>query len=312
MNVKGILKRVGDYASTTSERTGIAKPLLEADCIFNCLLGRCTVRDYFIYSFYYLNGRGKRRYISNTEMVKWNRKHSRPEHMGILDDKERALDYFDDLVSRRWCSVGIRNSDEEFDELASALDRCILKPLDGTCGEGIEFVRLDGLDGKALKKLCTEKNALAEELIVQHPKLNEVGRASVNTLRIATLNGKVVAAVLRMGLGGSRIDNFSAGGIIASVDIDTGRLNSKGYTQTCEEYELHPDTQTEIYGFEVPMWAECKVFAERLAQRLDGIPFVGWDVAVTESGPVFVEGNEASEIAIYQLTQQKGMRYLIE
>ncbi len=312
MGFKSILKRVDDYASMTSEKTGISKTLLKADCIVNCALGRCTVRDYFIYSFYYLNRRGKRRYISNTEMVRWNKQHSRSEHMGILDDKERALDYFGDLVKRKWCSVGFRNSDGDFNDFASSLDRCILKPLDGTCGEGIEFVDLAGIDGNMLKKLCVEKNALVEELIVQHPSLSRLGESSVNTLRIATLNGKAVAAVLRMGLSGSKIDNFSAGGIIASVDIETGKLNSKGYTQTCDEYTIHPDTHTEIFGFEVPMWSECRTFAEDLASRLDGIPFVGWDIAVTESGPVFVEGNEASEIAIYQLTQKKGMRYIIE
>lgn len=312
MNIRFAFNRINEFAAETSIETGIPKLLLIIGCIWNCMLGRCTIRDYFLYKFYNLSRRGKHEFISNTEMVAWSKKHSSAEHMGILDVKDSSLDFFKDFIKRDWCSDRYNCSEENYAEFLKKHDRCILKPIDGTCGEGIELIELNGFDAHSLKELCREKNAVVEELIVQHDELASLYPGSVNTLRIATLNGKIIGAVLRMGMDNSFTDNFSKGGIIANVDIGSGVITGSGKTQHSAEHLVHPDTKTVIPGFRVPMWDECKDFALSLAEQVCGLSFVGWDIAITNDGPTFVEGNEESEIAVFQMSTGKGLRRSIE
>ncbi len=97
-----------------------------------------------------------------------------------------------------------------------------------------------------------------------------------------------------MPTGGSDVDNFSSGGIAAPVDLDTARLgcavakypNAKG-----DFFESHPDTGGKIKGREVPCWAEVCDLVRSAHAKLDKIPSVGWDVAITKEGPVLIEGN---------------------
>lgn len=308
IDYKSYLNRISVYSTETSEKTGINKNFLKVDCFWNCVLGRSTIRDYFIYKFFYLNRKGKKEYISNTEMVDWNIQNSRKDHMGILDDKEKALVFFKEYVDRDWCSINAHNTIEEYNLFVEKHNKCIVKPNGGTCGQGIGVIDLDGVSGEALKAICVERNAVAEELIKQNDSLFELGPSSVNTLRIGTIYGKVFGAVMRMGISGKCTDNFSNGGMIAKVDIKSGKITTIGYTQDCDEYTVHPDTGVVIPGYQIPYWEECKKLTEEMSQKIDGIPFIGWDIAVGNDGPIFVEANEASEISVFQLTQQKGLR----
>lgn len=49
-----------------------------------------------------------------------------------------------------------------------------------------------------------------------------------------------LSAVVRIGNSGSRVDNFSSGGVGCGVKPD-GHLNDCGYTQKGERYDVHPN-----------------------------------------------------------------------
>lgn len=85
---------------------------------------------------------------------------------------------------------------------------------------------------------------MAEELVVQHPAMAELYPTSVNTVRILTIYGKIVDATLRMGNGGSFLDNASSGGIFAPVDIETGRITAEGIDYLGKANLKHPHDRT--------------------------------------------------------------------
>ena len=53
-----------------------------------------------------------------------------------------------------------------------------------------------------------------------------------------------------------------------------------------------PGTDRSFAGFELPHWSGVKELAVRTAGAFPRAHAIGWDIAITESGPVLVEGNK--------------------
>ncbi len=139
-----------------------------------------------------------------------------------------------------------------------------------------------------------------QEQIKQHPVLDRLNPSCVNTVRIDTFidkSGKaeVMSAYLRLGIKGSHVDNITAGGLAVPVDIETGRLNKFGYLGSSENWtilpEEHPDTHTKFEDITIPFFDEVKHLVCRMAALVPELRLLGWDIAIGESGPVFIEGN---------------------
>jgi len=145
---------------------------------------------------------------------------------------------------------------------------------------------------------------LLQDKITQHPKMAELHPASVNTIRMVTFNNagkiEVLSTVLRIGARGKSVDNWASGGIIVSINQQTGKLGKEGmfkigYGGTVTK---HPDTGVVLEGFQIPFFKESVELARKLHSYFYGIHSVGWDIAITPEGPIFIEGNDDWDGAI--------------
>lgn len=187
----------------------------------------------------------------------------------------------------------------------------VIKPLDASHGRDVTVVlrfdptrgvltRASGVEQTLAEFLATldahDHGWVVQERIVQHPVLAALHPQSVNTVRIVTLCGadgapEVIAAVFRMGTAGAEVDNTTGGGIVAPVDLDTGRCGAATSRFRISEHAVHPQTGMQIEGLELPQWPAVVSLVVRAHERLPFPRTLGWDVAVTESGPVILEVN---------------------
>ncbi len=135
------------------------------------------------------------------------------------------------------------------------------------------------------------------ETIAQHPDIGAIYGKSINTLRILTYidNGEVriVSSFIRIGAGGSIVDNGSSGGLFVGIDQVSGTLKRTGYRDMKfggGEFEEHPDTGFRFENFKVPCFREACDLA-RVATKHIPNGFIGWDIALTPTGPSVIEGN---------------------
>ena len=191
------------------------------------------------------------------------------------------------------------------------------KPYDGLGGHGVEKMYAKDIeDPKAFFDHCSQNRIFLEDLVVQHPDMNVLCGASVNTMRVMTFNDHGNSRILwmgqRIGNGVNAVDNFHAQGMVCSVDMETGRLKGNAVDKDNREFSHHPTTGVAFDGFQIPCFREAKELVLQAALESDKILVVGWDVAISDQGPVIIEGNRRPGFDIVQVLDDRGRLDLME
>lgn len=146
-------------------------------------------------------------------------------------------------------------------------------------------------------------NFVFTEIIKQHELINKIHSNSLNTLRIITVitqegTTKIVAAIIRFGVGNSIVDNSASGGFFVGININDGTLQKHGYY--FPEYgghliTKHPDSNITFEGFKIPYFKEaCNTVINAVNYFPDRL--IGWDIAITPNGPVIIEANTSPHL----------------
>ncbi len=297
--------RMMETASMLHKKTGMPEAKLLADML------RCAVRynagymDYKIAEMYRLNDAQKRtvitRGVSNNIVRAMNDK----AYWHNFDDKAEFNTVFAEYIHRDWLRLDRSCTRDKLDAFLSGRSAILYKPLEGSSGQGIEKITSDAWQGKDdfLETLQAKGDAILEEIVIQHPAMASLCPTSVNTVRVATLLGDraegIVYTFVRIG-NGKVMDNVDCGGMAARVDLDTGVMKTVAADKQGHVYEKHPMTGTPIVGFQIPYWDEIKAMCLEAMRRVPQVRFVAWDVAVTEKGPLFIEGNSFPSHAVPQ------------
>lgn len=286
------------------KKTGKSRIWLLAD------MAKCAARynagyiDYKIAEMYRLNDAQRAtqitRGISNSIVARMNDK----KFWHFFDNKTEFNQLFSAQVKRGWLNL-LEASEEDFAKFLEGRGDIICKPIDGSSGQGIlKCTPEEYGDPKALYQRLREAGiGIVEDKVIQHPAIAALCPTSVNTIRVATLLGDkkegIVYAYIRIG-NGKVMDNVDCGGMAAPVDIETGVITGVGANKAGETYEIHPMTGTKIPGTQIPYWEDVKTMCLNAMHVVPQVRFVAWDVAITEDGPVFIEGNSFPSHAIPQ------------
>ncbi len=190
--------------------------------------------------------------------------------------------------------------------VSHGLNQVIVKPVLGGGGKGIHLISMNNcLPISQLEQIdsCAgnymRDGYLVEELLEQHEEMNKINPYTLNSIRIITLLSRdgsveVLAAMLKTNSTNEPMDNFSQGGIVIGVDVNTGQLKKYGIMQYPQGkiFTEHPLTKTKFSDFQIPFWQEVRQTAEKAQTVFHQVKSVGWDIAVTPKGPVIIEGNQ--------------------
>lgn len=258
----------------------------------------------------------------------------------LLNDKlvmHRLLSNFDDYLPELFGVIEGRvftpESSCEADTLIELLRHqrhagsgggLVVKPTRGSEGQGVRMVRFHqeafcSVDGRP----CSEEEAckILREGAENDPKIvttlvrnaayaHALYPYTSNTIRILmmcdaeTKEPFVAAATHRIGVKKSRpVDNFSAGGLAAEVDTESGVISAaftKPRKGNIQRFTSHPETGATIEGVEVPGWSMVKGELKRVLYCIPGIKYVGWDILVQEGGFKILEGNSRPGLRLMQ------------
>ena len=193
----------------------------------------------------------------------------------------------------------------------------VAKPLNGRQGDGVSILKYKELPDFINKPDNRLERYIVEKPVENHEQIARIYAGSVNTIRIVTINKRndpgIYAASMRIGNNGSSVDNIAKGGIAVRIDIETGKLNSLGYQAYPfgKKCTIHPDSGVVFKEYQLPYWEEIKEVVVK-GHGLICSPFmIGWDIAVTPTGPVIIELNRFPGLDNVQI-DGKGLGYLLK
>lgn len=149
-------------------------------------------------------------------------------------------------------------------------------------------------------------NWLFQEKLSNIKVLSDVHESSLNTFRIMTYlkDGKaeVLYAMLKFGNNNAKTDNAHTDGVYVRVNINTGITEGLAYNESLEQFINHPYTNHKIDNIEIPKFNQVIETAKKCAMLFPKLTFVGWDIALTTSGAIVLEGNSSPGLTIIQRT----------
>lgn len=273
--------------------------------------------EYFLFNFEKLQNYERHEFVGNREKELLCTKLNNNDAWKTFMNKNQTYQYFKQYYKRDVIDVRDKNDKAKFVNFCNQHKKIIVKLSNSSQGKNIFFAEInnekdiDDIFEKTLK-LVGNSVAVVEECIEQSNYMKKLHKESINTIRIATFyyenKVEIIQSFLRIGCGSSRVDNAGSGGIVVSVNAETGITQTNGIRENGERIDIHPDTKQKLKEIQIPNWDEALRLIEELSKIIPKQKYVGWDLALTEQGWVMVEGNSWGQFIGNQMTELKGIR----
>lgn len=190
---------------------------------------------------------------------------------------------------------------------------CVIKTTESSHGDNvwvikeIEYKDYDAVmtrfDGQKLllSSVLGQEALIFESVVRQTKQFAAFNESSVNTVRFMTTlypdgSARVIATFIKIGRAGKCVDNAGGGGNVdVCVDVETGEIKYAiqfdGWHKI-KEIESHPDSGTQLNGVYIDNWQSIKEEVIKFQQAFPYCKASGWDIAITDEGPVVIEVND--------------------
>lgn len=193
------------------------------------------------------------------------------------------------------------------------VDSFVIKTTESFYGESVWVIKhitfqdhdalLERFDGKQvqLSEILGVNPLIFESAIHQTKQFSAFNESSVNTVRFMTAlypdgTSKITATFIKIGRTGKCVDNAGGGGNVdVCVDTQTGTIQHAiqydGW-RNIKDISHHPDNGTPLNGVVIDNWQQIKEEVLRFQQAFPYCKTAGWDIAITDEGPVVIEVND--------------------
>jgi len=190
---------------------------------------------------------------------------------------------------------------------------CVIKTTESSHGDNVWVIQnidyqendaiLTRFDGQTLtlSSVLGNEPLIFESVVHQTEQFAAFNASSVNTVRFMTAlypdgSAKVIATFIKIGRAGRCVDNAGGGGNVdVCVDVATGEIRYAiqfdGWHQV-QDIDFHPDSGNPLNGVVIDNWESVKAEVIRFQQAFPYCKVAGWDIAITDKGPVVIEVND--------------------
>lgn len=291
------------------------------DITWCTLIYGASPNNYYNFRFFELDSNLRKTYLTHRISEKLIRKYNKSDSRYLIEDKLVFSNKFKKYTGRKILQIqdlGIK----ELNKLLNKKDEIVVKPLIGGQGRGVE--KLNKNDFQSINEMYEKikKNFsgtdIIEEVIIPHKEMEKLNNSSVNTIRINTILEEkchIVHASIRIG-NGFFVDNLTKGGMISIIDVDTGIIMYPAIDKKNKVFDYHPITKTKIEGYQIPYWDQVILMIKGASSLVPDVRYIGWDVAISENGPILIEANSDPDYTMLQhqehLTNNTGIKPLFE
>ncbi|NEP18372.1 MAG: alpha-L-glutamate ligase-like protein, partial [Leptolyngbya sp. SIO4C1] len=250
----------------------------------------------------------------------------------IIDNKQETKKIAETVsvpVPETYGTIRFQNQVKQFSQLVEQQNRFVIKPAQGSGGDGIlvidavveagyrkasgKVLSLDDLEFHLHNILSGmyslsghTDTVLIEYAVTFDPVFDQIAYQGVPDIRVIIYQGVPAMAMLRLP---TRVSdgkaNLHRGGIGVGIDLATGK--TFGGIQHNQYIECHPETQQPLQGHQIPHWSKILQMAAKLGQATS-IGYLGIDIVLDKDlGPLLLEMNARPGISI-QIANRTGLK----
>ena len=187
-------------------------------------------------------------------------------------------------------------SEDRAADILSCSGEVFIKPSIDT-GSGVGCKVIGSVSRDEAHEVFTDAGAnfVVQERLKCHEDVAKIYAGSVNTFRVITYlwhdEIKICPAIMRIGQGGSTVDNAHAGGMFIAVD-DDGTLHKTAFTEFNTQFTEHPNTHLKFEGHRIKVFPKVLEAVRKIHEATLQVGAVNWDFTLDEDGrPILLEGN---------------------
>lgn len=282
-------------AAFIQKRTLFSLPRIWTQLIYYRLRYKISAQNYVNYCFWENSHEKVRHHFTEKDNVYLVETVNDQSKIHLLRDKLILLNRMGTALGRDYMDIQTVSPDG-FHDFFKNHKKIIVKPRSAAGGKGIRVIEgpLKYEDAETLRiKLIEEGSTLAEEFVDQHPEMSRIYPHAVNIIKIHTLNigeeiNIVLPQILQFGANGNQI---SHGGFSVPINEDTGTIY---VTKYLKEHLLERIPWDLLEERPIPYFHEALDFAKKLAEKVPELVYICWDIGISRTGPVVLEGNGAS------------------
>lgn len=307
-----LLKKIDDYYSDIEKSGGVipySRFSIKIKVILSFIIWGTSFSEYFGYRFWEKSFKEKKTYMTRRYMFKFFDRYNPPEYRERIGDKSVAPDYYGEFLQREQFEK--KDGFDIFKKFCKKYKKIFIKKKIGWGGE--EASALEVFDDDSINNAWNKLSDafVAEPLIENCKEIKALYPDSLNTIKVTVLMvnncPEIEYALFRLG-NATCVDNVHLGGIGCGVNIKTGKVETAAYDKHFRAYTEHPITKKRILDFQIPQWDSVKAFALNAAKVTPQLRYTSWDIAVTERGPILLEGNWDAEFYAEQMIYNCGNR----
>lgn len=153
-----------------------------------------------------------------------------------------------------------------------------------------------------------------------HSSIRSINSSALNSTRIVTIltpNGpEYLCGYQGFATGDASADSWQHGSIYVGINVKNECLKETGITSPSDKrggiFLKHPDSEIVFKDYKIPFLKEAVQLCIR-AHRVFYFNFIiGWDIAITDNGPVIVEANEKPGMNVAQALDGGMRRKIVE
>ena len=287
-------------AAMVSKKENCKYAVAKRKIIHDSFVFGSTYSEYIMYDFFNRTDMNKDTFATTLWLLEIMKKYNPVKAREVFHDKVQFNNKFKKYLGRDYLVIS-ESSKEMLIEFVRKYNKVVLKGSHGCSGKQVKV--LNTSDPSIWHFIDSGDYDLIEQFVTNHERIAALNPTSLNTLRIVTIHSEkecnIIFAGIRIGAIGAQLDNVSQGGCCASVDKNTGEITSRFIQDATCEKEGTQRGRNEI-GYQLPFWQETITMIKEASKIVPDIHIVGWDAAITQDGPILIEGNESFGAYIMQ------------
>lgn len=297
-------KRLNTLAERIAKENNKSVSYVKFDMFKNFLRYGIGYTDYLKSDYINLTKEEKKTHVTTKSFYKILSYLNDKNYREVMNNKILFNKVFKDYIKRDFIDLRVC-SKEDFIKFCEGKEIVFSKRVRDFGGHGVSKIVLKDKDlEKLYEEINERKEFLVEEAIVQHEVLNKINPYAVNSFRVVTLVKDGKAHILGNALRINTDDAVAIGCEDAYMRLDEeGKICSRVLDDYANVYESHPMIKVPFKDLKIPYVKEAFEMCIEAALEVPEVRYVGWDVAITENGPVMMEGNEWPSYGLIQFNK---------